>query len=97
MGKYYLVVGPKKFKESAPCEWWIRNGTWANKLIVIPSEKPDAGPGKLFIITYAPENAPPAKYFRAPEDWVVEIPCFKYIDKDPDEQWTAENGKVVRR
>ena len=99
MDKYYLVIGPREFKEDEPCKWWIKNGIWAKDIIVTyAAEQPADEPGKLFRIVYKPENAPPAaKRLRLPEDWVIEIPCFKYIDKDPSDMWTIENGMVVRR
>lgn len=103
MEKYYLVKGPTKFEDNLICKWWLESCHWAKDTIVVYAEKQDATlPGMLFRVIYKPPVAPDFKYLRMPEDWVIEIPCFKYVAYAEEEQWKLQksnDGKimVVRR
>ena len=104
MEKYYLIKGPIRFEESSECKWWIESSHWAKDMIVADHAKQDANrPGRLFKVIYKPKEAPDfIRYLRMPEDWAVEIPCFNYIERAQDEQWTVMTGpdgilNVVKR
>lgn len=100
---YYAIQGPEQFEETHECEWWINSSHWAKDVILAYAVKQDfAKPGTLFRVIYRPKVAPNFKYLRLPRDWVIEIPCFKYIAYAQDEQWMLEKSKdgnimVVRR
>jgi len=101
--RYYMVQGPEKFEETPECAWWLNSCHWAKDVVVIYAEHQDNTKlGQLFKIVYKPKSAPEFKYLRMPMDWVIEIPCFKHIPYEQEEQWILEKSRdgkitVVRR
>ena len=89
MTTFYKVTGPIKFDETLQTKAWFSLGPWMSKIIVTYHERQNESlPGKLFRIIWKPINAPKdITRLRIPEDWVTEIPGFKFIDKDTGDKW----------